>query len=194
MDFKLVENLVIEAKNGDIESKEKIINEFRPFILNISSKTFINGYEKQDIQNECYIILLKSIKLYDITRQRFVAYATNAIKNSLFYLIRCSKHTELTNGPSALTFTGELESLNLSTNGGVEDNLLCLCQSEELKIAFSKLTPYEKDLINYIVIENKSAREFAFSRSISYSTTLRNKKNALNKMEFHLVNKGNYIY
>ena len=193
MDCKLIETLVIEAKNGNMDAKEKIANEFKPFILNFSSKTFIDGYERQDIQNECYSILLKAIKLYDTSRHRFVAYATNAIKNSIYYLIRCSKTKEVTNGSSALTFTGELESLNICNNDVVEDNLLSLCDSEELNDAFSNLSPSEKDIINFIVIGNKSTRQFADARSISYSGALRNKRSALKKMGANLKNKGSYL-
>ena len=193
MDCKLIETLVIEAKNGNINSKEKIVNEFMPFILKFSSKTFIDGYEVQDIQNECYSVLLKSINLYDSSRHRFVAYATNAIKNSIYYIIRSSKNNEVTNSSYALTFTGELESLNICNNDVVEDNILSLCESTELNDAFLNLSTSEKDIINFIVIGNNTVRKFADSRSISYSGALRNKKNALQKMGAYLKKKGTYL-
>lgn len=193
MDCKYVETLVIDAKNGDMDAKEKILNEFRPFILNFSSKTFIDGYEKQDIQNECYSILLKAIKLYDTSRHRFVAYATNSIKNSIFYLVRSSKTKAITNSSAALTFTGELESLNICDMYSVEDNILSLCESTEIKEAFSSLSDSEKEIINFIVICNKSVREFAQNKALSYSSALRNKKSALKKLGCYLTNKQNYL-
>ena len=54
MNFEYIESLVTKSKNGDTLSKEKLAEEFRPLIFNISKRTFIDGYEIQDIQNQCY--------------------------------------------------------------------------------------------------------------------------------------------
>jgi hypothetical protein len=54
-------------------SKEKLAQEFRPFLLNISKRTFIDGYEMHYIQNECYKPLFKCVSLYNLERHRFVA-------------------------------------------------------------------------------------------------------------------------
>ena len=88
MDYDYIENLVILSKTGDEYSKEKLIEEFRPFIINLSKKTLIPGYEFDDIVNECYIALFKCISLYKTEMHRFVAYATNGIKNNIHDLIR----------------------------------------------------------------------------------------------------------
>ena len=90
MNYKYVENLVRLSKNGDMKSKERLLEEFKPFIINISKRTFIHGYEFEDIMNECYKILLKCISLYKLENHRFVAYATNGIKNNINDLIRNS--------------------------------------------------------------------------------------------------------
>ena len=83
MNYDYIESLVRQSKDGDINSKEKLLEEFKPFIINISKRTFIYGYEFEDIINECYRILLKCISLYKIENHRFVAYATNGIKNNI---------------------------------------------------------------------------------------------------------------
>ena len=54
MNFEYIEELVTKCKNDDKLSKEKLAVEFRPFILNLSKRTFIDRYEPQDIQNQCY--------------------------------------------------------------------------------------------------------------------------------------------
>lgn len=38
MNYDYIENLVIQSKDGDESSKEKLIEEFRPFIINLSKK------------------------------------------------------------------------------------------------------------------------------------------------------------
>ena len=83
MNFNYIETLVAKAKNGDVSAKEIIFKEFRPMILNISKRTFVHGYDFSDIEHECYATLLKCIKIYDLDKKRFVAYATMAIKNNI---------------------------------------------------------------------------------------------------------------
>lgn len=80
MDYDYIEYLVRLSQTGYNHSKEKLIEEFRPFIINISKRTFINGYDFEDIVSEYYQILFKYISLYKAKTHRFVAYATNGIK------------------------------------------------------------------------------------------------------------------
>ena len=68
MNYDYIESLVIKSKDGDEESKEKLVNEFKPFIINLSKRTFIHGYEFQDIMNECYRILFK----WQLNEQKFM--------------------------------------------------------------------------------------------------------------------------
>ena len=68
MNFKYIEQLVTKCKNGDSPSKEKLAEEFRPLIFNISKRTFIDGYEIHDIQNQCYETLFKCVCLYFTTQ------------------------------------------------------------------------------------------------------------------------------
>ena len=51
MDYDYIEKLVSDCKNGDKNSKEKLIEEFKPYIINISKRTFIYGYEFEDLMN-----------------------------------------------------------------------------------------------------------------------------------------------
>ena len=39
MNYDYIENLVIKSKDGNEESKEKLANEFKPFIINLSKRT-----------------------------------------------------------------------------------------------------------------------------------------------------------
>ena len=139
MDYNYIENLVRLSKAGDKYSKEKLIEEFRPFIINISKKTFIHGYEFEDIVNECYIALFKCISLYKIEMHRFVAYATNGIKNNINDLIRKNIKINKICGPSIVldnyveeTFKADIPEIT---------ELLCdKYDCECLKLAMNKLS------------------------------------------------------
>ena len=53
----------------------------------------ISEYDYDDFKNEFYRILFRCISLYKIEYHKFVAYATNGIKNSINDLIRSSIKT-----------------------------------------------------------------------------------------------------
>jgi len=98
MDFDYIEDLVTKCKNNDVAAKEKLAAKFRPLIYNISKRTFIDGYDIRDIQNEAYKSLFKCVSTYNLEKHRFVAYATNAIKNNMGDLIKRIKTRRSTEG------------------------------------------------------------------------------------------------
>ena len=98
MNFEYIEELVTNCKNGDALSKEKLAEEFRPLIFNISKRTFIHGYAIHDIQNEGYKTLFNCVSLYNLEKHRFVAYASNSIKNNINDLIKRIKIRSFTEG------------------------------------------------------------------------------------------------
>ena len=186
MNYNYVENLVRLSKNGDIKSKEKLLEEFKPFILNISKRTFINGYEFEDIINECYRILLKCISLYKLESHRFVAYATNGIKNSINDLIRNSIKNNKTSGSSALTIDSFIEDTFKDDTPKIEDILCSNYDHDCLKYAMSCLNEEELDLINHIFYKNQTLKSYAEENSISYSYAFKKKKYILDKMFMHI--------
>jgi len=183
MDFNEIEALVASAKTNDKLSKEKLVQEFRPFIINFSNKTFIHGYDTQDIQNECFRILFKCISLYDLSKHRFVAYATNGIKNSINDLIRKSKNRSSTEGFEALTLCDDLENTLPSGDLGLEELLCSKSQFESLKEAFNNLSDEEKELIIFVYFKNNSLVNYAYWKNMCYSTANRKKRILLNKLK-----------
>lgn len=186
MNFKYVEQLALESKIGIISSKEKLIEEFKPFIINFSNKTFIYGFEMQDIQNECYIILLKCITMYEPGNHRFVGYAINAIKNSIFYILRKSKNRSLAEGYEALTFTGDFESLNLSHKDKTDTMICKRCETLELKEALNKLSKKEREFVLFVVFEKNTVKNYAISEKIPYSTALYRKNKIFKKLSNYI--------
>lgn len=186
MNFNYLEDLVVKAQEGDMDSKEKILKEFKPFILNLSKKTFIHGYDFQDIENECYSILLRAIKMYRPKEHRFVAYATTAIKNSLYLIIKDSIKKSETEGKDALTFTGNLEDHNLYYEGNVDSSLCKTDDLNTLKEALSILTPKERILIDFIFIQNNTVTAYTKKYKVPYSTTIFKRNKALKKMYTYL--------
>lgn len=186
MDFNYIEQLALESKTGIISSKERLLEEFKPFIINFSNKTFIYGFEVQDIQNECYSTLLKCIKMYNPINHKFVGYAIKSIKNSIFYILRKSKNRASAEGSEALTSNGDLDYLNLSNEYELDEIIFKKCDTLEIKDALSKLSRDERELIQIVIFQRNSVKTYAKLKNIPYSTALY-KKNKTFK------NLNNYI-
>lgn len=182
MDFDYIEELVTKCKDNDELSKEKLAKQFRPLIYNISKKTFIDGYDIHDIQNECFQSLFKSVSMYNLEKHRFVAYATNAIKNNMNDLIKKVKSKSLTQGNDALSLHDDFEKDIPSQEVSTEILLCEKCDFEELKIALSNLNEDEKELIEFVFFKNNTVQNYASLKNMCYSTAILRKKNTLKKI------------
>ncbi|MBW6408771.1 sigma-70 family RNA polymerase sigma factor [Clostridium weizhouense] len=182
MDYKYIEILVRKSKDGDKLSKEKLIEEFRPFILNLSKRTFIDGYDLYDIQNECYKNLLKCLNSYNLEKHRFVAYATNGIKNNINDLIKRSKNRSSAEGYEALTLCDNLEHTLPSDNPNLEEILCDKCNFEILRLAINNLSEEEKELIDFVFFKNNTIKLYSDLKAMCYSTAVNRKTSALRKI------------
>ena len=188
MDYDYIENLVILSKTGDEYSKEKLIEEFRPFIINLLKRMFIPGYEFDDIMNECYIALFKCISLYKTEMHRFVAYAINGIKNNIHDLIRKSLKNSSLNAINILD--NHVEETYKADIPEITDLLCNQYDNNCLKYALNQLTQDELNLINYIFYLNNTLKSYAYKNQISYSCAVKKKKYILDKlfMNFNIYN------
>ncbi|NRT71464.1 sigma-70 family RNA polymerase sigma factor [Clostridium beijerinckii] len=182
MDFDYVETLVTRCKNNDEEAKEKLAYEFKPLIYNISKRTFIDGYNAHDIIQECYHSLFKSVSMYNLKKHRFVAYATNAIKNNMNDLIKRTKTRRSTEGSDALGLHDDVENdfpeLEIST----ETSLCEMCDYEDLKSALKNLNEEEVELIDFVFYKNHTVKEYAYLKNMCYSTAILKKNTILKKI------------
>ncbi|OPJ64890.1 sigma-70 family RNA polymerase sigma factor [Clostridium oryzae] len=193
MNYELIENLVISAKADNDAAKEALLNEFNPFIINISRKSFINSYETSDIQSECYKTLLRCINLYDTSKHRFVAYATNSIKNSINYLIRGSIRRNIGDGPSSLVMDDMFEN-SLSSQENIEDIILMSEFREKLSEALKLLSDEEKELVTYVFFHRYSIKKYSEFKGISYSRAVRRKNSVLAKLKLILNVHDDFTY
>ena len=186
MNYTYIETIVKQCKSNDESSKELLAEQFRPFIINISGKTFIHGYDRNDLINECYKALFHCIELYNPEKHRFVAYATNGIKNNLKDLIEKYKRRSSSEGSEALTFTDKLEHYLLSEEGHIDENLCINTDYNLVRIAVNELEPLEKELITFVYLNNRTVKEFSILKIITYNAAIALKNTALNNMFIRL--------
>ena len=187
MNFEYIEYLVTNCKNGDKLSKEKLAEEFRPLIFNISKRTFIDRYEIHDIQNQCYETLFKCVSLYNLEKHRFVAYATNAIKNNINDLMKRIKTRSSIEGNNALSLHADVEKDLPSQDIGLEDLFCEECDYDDLRLAINNLNEEEKELIDFIFYKNNTIQTYAYYKNLRYSTACQRKKVILKKI-FDYIN------
>lgn len=182
MDFKYIETLVGKCKNDDELSKERLAEEFRPLIYNISKRTFIDGYNMYDIQQECYKSLFKCVSMYDLEKHRFVAYASNAIRNNINDLIKRVKSRSNAEGNDVLCLNDNFEK-NLPSQELSTEVLLCeKCDFQDLRLALKNLNKDERELIDFIFFKNNTVQDYAYLKNMCYSTAIVRKKNILKKI------------
>ena len=139
MDYNEIESLVELAKANDKNAKEELMIKFTPLILNLSKKSYVNSYEFADIKNECFHTLFKCVNMYNLDKHRFVAYATNSIKNSVNLLIRTSIRRNGSEGPQSFILDGKLENTLYSDLEDPSNFLLSKIHRSNLKLAFNRL-------------------------------------------------------
>jgi len=193
MNFSNIENLVLLSKANDERAKEELAKEFKPFILNLCKKSHVNGFEFEDLKNECYQTLFKCVKVYDPVKHRFVAYATNAIKNSINNLIRNSIRRENREGPKTLILNDNLEHVLSYDMGFVEDEIYKAALNKTLKAALKNLTRDELELIEFVYFQKHSLKQYSYWKEISYVKAANMKNNLINKLRA-LLSKDNNFY
>lgn len=187
MNYNYIEDLVKKSKDGNEYSKEKLIEEFRPFIINLSKRTFIPGYDYDDFINECYRILFRCLSLYKLESHRFVAYATNGIKNSINDLIRSSIKTNNIHGSGTAPFDNYVEETYKSDLPKIEDLLCTKYDSDCLNYAISHLSKEELNFVQHLFFENKTIKSYADKKDVCYSYAVKKKRYVLDKL-FMYVN------
>lgn len=194
MDYIYIEELVKLSKVGDKAAKEKLVEEFTPLIIKLSKKSFINSYEFDDIKNECFKTLFKCVNLYSVDKHRFVAYATNAIKNSVNHLIRVSVRRDSSEGPVALIFDGKLDNCLYYDIQNIDDIIMDKTYQYKLKGAIEMLNHDEKELIAYVYFKKYSLKKYADLKSTPYSSIVNKKKNIIKKLKKLIFSNENNYY
>jgi len=123
-----------------------------------------------------YRSLFKCLSLYNLQSHRFVAYASNGIRNNINDLIKRVKSRSSAEGYEALTLSDNLEHSLPSNEDSLEDMLCDQCDCESLKLAIKNLNEYEKEIIDFIYFKNNLVTTYAHLKNMPYSTANRRKK------------------
>lgn len=178
MNYEYIENLVKCIKQGDELSKIELLKEFKPYILSYISKSFIKGYDKNDLENECYLALLNSIKSYDCNKHRFVAYGICSIKNRLKYLYKISKNKDVPE--DALMFNYNEESDTIMDNSLLTEDIIILRESlNKIRNSLECISPEYYHLFNKVIVNKMTISSYSKEYNINYYNAYKMKKDIL---------------
>lgn len=182
MNYNEIEKIVLAAKMGNSQAKESLVEEFTPLILNLSRKSSITSYEPEDIRNECYKTLFKCVEQYASDKHRFVAYATNAIKNSVNELIRKSVRRCGAEGMTALISSDKLDNSLFSAIEGIDNFVINRLMISQLQNVLNSLYTAERELITHVYFKGYSLKRYSEIKALQYSEVLKRRANILRKL------------
>lgn len=176
-----MERLVVQAKLGCIDSKEKIFFSFIPYINLLVSKFNISGYDREDLIQECYIVLHQAINKYK-GRKTFISYVTKALKNNMIYLLRKSTKIQYS------LIDNMLEDPN-----NLEIDILNILDIEHLSKSLKHLSPKELKIIKDYYFNDITLISISKKLDEKYITTAKTKDRAISKLKSLMNNKESGI-
>jgi len=180
--------LLISAKNGDNNAKEKIIKMYYPLIVKEAKNIFINGRSFEDLIQIGIVNLLNAINKFDINKNvsSFSSYALWSIKNGFRYLCRSEiKYNDELSLNKTNNEGFELGETIIDKNTNVEESVLQDIIYENLYLAMEKLDKEERELIEFLYIKNERSNLSRYCKEYNkdyyYASCL--KKRSLKKLK-----------
>lgn len=190
-----MEALIKKAKNNDTYAKEEIIKMYYPLIIKESKRVFLKNRTFEDLVQIGIVNLLKAINLFDLSRgsESFSSYALWSIKNGYISLIRSeAKYNDETSLNLPLYNAPDIDIVEIiiDENTDVENEVTNSIIHDEILSALDKLDYEERDIINFLYIDNKLPNLSKYSRvrnkDYYYCSCL--KKRSLVKLKYILKN------
>ncbi|WP_432205107.1 sigma-70 family RNA polymerase sigma factor [Cetobacterium somerae] len=153
------ENLLFQAKNGNLEAMEKIIKQYQRIVYKNSKDFFLKGGDTKDLEQEGYIGLIKAIKNYhNNTNASFATFAHICVRRQMISAVKKSntdKYKNLNNAIQGEGYSEKSEKIDYKTPSislySPEDLLL----GKELVQLLNnyldeKLSSFEKQVFYYL--------------------------------------------
>ena len=151
---------------------EKLINLRNKFCR----ETYLIGYEREDLEQECYFIFLEACAQYDEEMEvSFPSYYKVKLYGWRANMNRKIKR----NGFSLLADEDSYSEEGVSTENETITRLVC-------QVGMRKLSQVEYDLIYEFYFNEKSLKEVACQLGISYKSAEKRKKQALDKLKKYI--------
>lgn len=177
-----LEELALDAQNGDKASLEALISYFKPYIIKQAHLTYVKGYDMEDLIQIGYVSLLKAIRMYKPYNKNFNYYALASIKRNFYYLIRQEARHNAEYSMEFQTCDGLTLGDGIEDKFNLEEDCIKKEAGQQLKESLKSLNKDEKELINWVYFQKKNLKEYAKINGITYNQGRYRLKRALNKL------------
>lgn len=192
MNREIVDLLLIEGKKGNKEAMDKLFEIHKGLIYKYSTKYFIKGYDREDLEQIGWIEFINGVKKYDGSFGiDFVAFITILLRNKYGSMI---KRKELTMKFSSLdTPIGEDITMKdtLEDSFSMEKDFENREEIEALIEAVSALEDEEREFILYINEERGNMQKYyeAHKNEMTFNAVRYKKKKIMDKLQRGLKRK-----
>ncbi|MDZ4906341.1 sigma-70 family RNA polymerase sigma factor [Clostridium perfringens] len=193
MNKEMVDLLLIEGKKGNKEAMEKLFEIHKGLIYKYSTKYFIKGYDREDLEQIGWIEFMNGVKKYDGSFGiDFVAFITILLRNKYGCML---KRKEIDMKFSSLdTPIGEDITMKdtLEDDFSMENDFEHREEMEALLNAISNLEDEEREFILYINEERGNMQKYyeAHKNEMTFNAVRYKKKKIMDKLQRGLKNKG----
>jgi RNA polymerase sigma-70 factor, ECF subfamily len=106
-DAQVVALLLRRCLAGDAAAWEQIVRQYHKRIYNICYRFAGSGDDADDLTQEVFIKMYRTLKTYEVERGAFFTWVTTITRNLLVDHFRKSKHDRLTDSLEAISASGE---------------------------------------------------------------------------------------
>lgn len=194
MNREIVDLLLIEGKKGNKEAMDKLFEIHKGLIYKYSTKYFIKGYDREDLEQIGWIEFINGVKKYDGSFGiDFVAFITILLRNKYGSML---KRKELTMKFSSLdTPIGEDITMKdtLEDSFSMEKDFENREEIEALIEAVSALEDEEREFILYINEERGNMQKYyeAHKNEMTFNAVRYKKKKIMDKLQRDLNKRVN---
>ncbi|MCX0370211.1 sigma-70 family RNA polymerase sigma factor [Clostridium perfringens] len=192
MNREIVDLLLIEGKKGNKEAMDKLFEIHKGLIYKYSTKYFIKGYDREDLEQIGWIEFINGVKKYDGSFGiDFVAFITILLRNKYGSML---KRKELTMKFSSLdTPIGEDITMKdtLEDSFSMEKDFENREEIEALIEAVSALEDEEREFILYINEERGNMQKYyeAHKNEMTFNAVRYKKKKIMDNLQRGLKRK-----
>ncbi|MDH2335990.1 sigma-70 family RNA polymerase sigma factor [Clostridium perfringens] len=192
MNREIVDLLLIEGKKGNKEAMDKLFEIHKGLIYKYSTKYFIKGYDREDLEQIGWIEFINGVKKYDGSFGiDFVAFITILLRNKYGSML---KRKELTMKFSSLdTPIGEDITMKdtLEDSFSMEKDFENREEIEALTASISALEDEEREFILYINEERGNMQKYyeAHKNEMTFNAVRYKKKKIMDKLQRGLKKK-----
>jgi RNA polymerase sporulation-specific sigma factor len=188
MNHSEIEACIIHAKDGQKEELNKILQQYKPFIIKTARQFNIKSHDTNDLLQIGYLALINAVEKYRTGSNSFSSYAYSSIKNALRYTIRqnIKYETEFSlNAPIVKDGSTNTEFIDfIESQECFEDDIIKAEEITEVNQVISRLPKDELELVHALYYDKCPLRTYAEKIGISYFQATRKKNWILTKLKF----------